>query len=129
MTFAELQTSVNSYFAVHMDASYWAGLDDTAKANATSTALSDILAAVGLADVSEIADATPAAKAVAEQAVYLSRNYAEIATGKATTSEGLGDLSASYTLLSDASKWGISPRAQSFIKQAKALRGFRFARG
>lgn len=118
MNKVELETAIESYFSVHLDKDYWESLPVEKRSGAIIMAFGDICAMVTGLTIDKIKSADSAAvKAVAEQAVFLSRHYETIADGKVATSEGVEGVSAGYTLI--GSSFGISPRAEIFIKQAK----------
>ena len=116
MTLAEVNSAVDSYFTAHLDSEYWRDLEAEKKLGAVAMALDDILSILNVT-LERVTPDSAAVKAVAEQAVYLSRNYESIAEGKITTSESVEGVSAGYTLI--GSNYGISPRAETFIKQSK----------
>ena len=114
----ELLQYADEYFANHLDKGFWSGLGDDVKGGALAMALSDILAQVNGLTPDAIASGSAAAKAVAEQAVFLARNYSSLSEGKVVTSEGVEGVSSGSTLL-DGMALGLSFRALPFIKQAK----------
>ena len=115
MTDAEILTFVNTYFLVHLDKAYWAGLDDDAKAASVIMATDDVYAKLDIAEI----DSTnsPSQKAIAEQAVYLTRNHDSLNENKITIGESLSGAMAetSKVIAKDA---GFSHRAEKFISQA-----------
>ena len=120
MTQEELITAVDGYFNRHLDKKYWNELPEDTRAGAVEMAFNDVAGQIpGLKMANLTADAI-AVHAIAEQAVFLVRNYDSIAEGKITTSESAEGVSAGYTLLGSAS-FGISPRASLMIKHAKTL--------
>lgn len=118
MTNEELSQYVDEYFASHLDSSYWSGLAAGSKTGAVAMALSDVLAQVNGLELAKITSGSAAAKAVAEQAVFLARNYESLSEGKVVTSDGAEGVSSSFTLLNGMAL-GISFRALPLIKQAK----------
>lgn len=106
--------AADQYFADHLDNNFWGGLTPETKAAALSMAESDITAI--LVDGFSVVFAE---KAIYEQAVYLARNYETQTAGKITTSETLGPMSESFTLIG-ADHPGISHRAMLFVKKANA---------
>lgn len=118
MTEAELADAVNAYFASHLDAAFWGGLSAAAKDGAVAMAQSDILAELPGVTLADISTGCFALKAIAEQAVYLARNYDRMTEGKVLTSESVEGLSEGYTLIN--SKVGLSFRAEAFLKRAKS---------
>lgn len=134
MTDAEILEQLNEIFASHLDADYWASQTDGRKAAAAKTATMDILARVPWLAQDDIEAGSAALYAIAEQAVYLSRNYSEQTGGKVITSESVEGLSVGYTLVGGAGKWGLglSPRAEAYLEQLQKSRktiGIRFSRG
>lgn len=128
MTSADMLVAVDAYLAAHLDAAFWSGLPTATKTGASTMAQADVEAATATTlDLIGSVD-HPFVKAVAEQAVYLARNYASQNEGKVVTGESVEGLSNTYTLIGTP---GTSPRANVFIKQAKraALVGIRFGRG
>lgn len=120
MTDLELSQYVDEYFTSHLDSSYWSGLAAGTKTGAVAMALSDILAQINGLTLENILSGSAAAKAVAEQAVFLARNYENLSEGKVVTSQSAEGVSDSATLL-EGTSIGISFRALPFIKQAKRL--------
>jgi hypothetical protein len=116
MTESELLPAVDGYFANHLDSAYWGALPPETRAAACVMAANDVLSSLPGADLERVKQGSSALKAIAEQAVYLSRHYETIADGKVLTSEGVEGISASYTLI--GSTFGLSVRAQSFIRLA-----------
>ena len=117
MTPSELQAAVDVYFASHLDSEYWSSLTTPVKNGAISMAINDILAELPGVTIDKITDGSFAFNAIAEQSVYLARNYSSLTEGKVVTSEGLEGISTGYTIIND--KVGISFRASLFIKKAK----------
>ncbi|MCD8295003.1 MAG: hypothetical protein LUE27_07165 [Clostridia bacterium] len=130
MTADELYGAVDAYLSSHLDASYWSGLDESARSGAVAMAEFDILAELPGISLDGIGAGSFACMAIAEQAVYLARNYENLSEGRIVTSESVGDVSEGYTVVSD--NLGLSFRAAAFIKRAKSeLTGgsIRIARG
>lgn len=130
MNIDELGEMVDQYFSVHLDRVYWQGLDKATRAGAVQMAVNDIAVAIPGISLEALGAIAPAVNAIAEQAVYLARNYARQTFGRVVTGEGVDGISNSYALLGDNP--GISFRAEPFIKEAKRLvRGnsVRIARG
>ena len=128
MTDLELLQYVDSYFARHLDSGYWSSLADDTREASVAMALSDVLAEMQVAEAN--ADNPPMLKAVAEQAVYLARNYSDLTENKIVTGEGVEGISTNYTLLNKNA--GLSHRAAAFIQQARTYRicgPVRFGRG
>ena len=114
----ELLQYADEYFARHLDKGFWSALSDDIKGGALAMALSDVTAQINGLSLNSISPGSAAAKAVAEQAVFLARNYDSISEGKTVTSEGAEGVSAGYSLLNGTAS-GISFRAMPFIKQAR----------
>ena len=130
MELSEINVAVDEYFQTHLDFAYWNTLSADMRLASVTMAVSDICSAVPNLTLNAIVSGSPALKAIAEQAVYLSRNYETISEGKVATSESVEGLSAGYALI--GSSFGISPRAEMFIIQAKRLltgRTVRITRG
>lgn len=119
MELEEIRTAVDGYFSVHLDAGYWNNLDAQTRLSAVTMAISDICSVVQGLTLDRITPESPAINAIAEQAVYLVRNYETIAEGKVATSESAEGISTGYTLIN--SSFGISPRAEAFTNQLKRL--------
>lgn len=118
MNKVELELAIDSYFSNHLDNVYWVSLLPEKRAGAISMAFGDIGAIVTGLTIDKIPSADSAiVKAVAEQAVFLARHYETIADGKVTTSESIEGISTGYSLI--GSFFSLSPRAETFIKQAK----------
>lgn len=120
MTDAELRDAVDSYFANHLDAAYWSSLTASQKSGAVAMGKGDVFALLPASKTLDgVTDATdPIVCGIAEQAVYLVRNYEEIASGKVVTSEAVSGLSQGYTLI-NAGSYGMSARAMAFVEQAR----------
>ena len=119
MTHCELLAAVDSYFLTHLDSEFWSNISKESKAGAVNMAFDDVLSELPGVLPSEIKPGSFAFKAVAEQAVYLARNYESLQEGKVVTSESVEGISNSYTLISD--KIGLSFRASAFINKAKSI--------
>lgn len=118
MNKVELKTAIDEYFSSHLDKEYWNTLSTDTRSAAIAMAWGDIGAMVTGLTIDKIKSADSAAvKAVAEQAVFLTRNYSDISEGKIATSESVEGISTGYSLV--GSSFLISPRAETFIKQAK----------
>ena len=120
MTQEEIFAAVDGYFNRHLDKAYWNNLPEDTRAGAVEMAFNDVSGQITGLTMTNITADSVAIKAVAEQAVFLARNYDSIAEGKITTSESAEGVSAGYTLLGSVS-FGIAPRAASFIQHAKRL--------
>jgi hypothetical protein len=126
MILDELITEVDSYFNTHLDSSFWKALPVESRQAAVSMALDDVLSELPGATLRKMCSGSYTFKAVAEQAVFLARNYESMTEGKVVTSESVEGLSTGYTLISD--KFGIGNRAASFINRAKTLTNGGFMR-
>lgn len=114
MNLIELRQKVDDYLTSHMDAAFWHSRSEAEKTAALTMSKNLVCAELCRAAVD---DSIPEAiYAIAEQAVYLARNYETMREGKIVTSEGVGDLSVGYTLLAGS---GWSMFAQIFLTQAK----------
>lgn len=120
MTQEELITAVDGYFNRHLDKKYWNELAEDTRAGAVAMAFNDVSAQISGLKMENLSADAVAVNAIAEQAVFLVRNYESISEGKITTSESVEGVSAGYTLLGSVS-FGISPRAASLIQYAKRL--------
>lgn len=118
MTREELIQAVDTYFLTHLDKSFWAGLASDSREAAVSMALDDILSELPGVTLEGMKTGSFAFKAVAEQAVYLARNYESLSEGKVITGEGAEGVNASYTLIN--ANAGISFRAAAYIQRAKS---------
>lgn len=118
MTGAELSAAVDRYFETHLDAEFWTGLSLAAKSGAVAMALDDVLSELPGMMLDDLTANSYAVKAIAEQAVYLARNYESMNEGKVLTSESVEGISEGYTIVSG--KVGLSFRAEAFIKRAKS---------
>lgn len=117
MTPEELSTAVNTYFASHLDSAYWTSLAAATKSSAVTMAVNDVLSLVPrLESLDDVEDGSYAFKAIAEQAVFLARNYGNLTEGKVVTSENVSGISVGYTLIGNAI---VSSRAEQYIKMAK----------
>lgn len=119
MTSDELFNHIEAYFDIHLDSTFWKSLPVESRQAAVSMALDDVLSELPGATLKKISLNSYTFKAVAEQAVFLARNYESMTEGKVVTSESVEGLSTGYTLISD--KFGIGNRAASFINRAKTL--------
>ncbi len=120
MTQEELITAVDGYFDRHLDKKYWNEQPEETRAGAVAMAFNDVSAQISGLRMENLSADAVAVNAIAEQAVFLVRNYESISEGKITTSESVEGVSAGYTLLGSVS-FGISPRAASLIQYAKRL--------
>ena len=131
MTQEELITAVDGYFDRHLDKAYWHSLPEETRAGAVVMAYNDVAGQIAGLSMDKITSDAVVINAIAEQAVFLVRNYDSIAEGKITTSESTEGVSAGYTLLGSVS-FGIAPRASNLIQYAKRLycaNSVRVARG
>lgn len=101
---------------------------------AVSMALSDIAVLLPWLSLDKLSASSVVIKAIAEQAVFLTRNYEQISEGKVLTGESIEGISESYTLIdggltgSFKMSFGLSPRAAAYIEQAKRENGGSTAR-
>ena len=119
MTKQELFTAVSAVIAAGLDADYWT--EQLAKQQAAfNTALGDILARLPGVKVDDLtADNTNVLYAIAEQSVYLLRNYGSQTSGTAVTSESVDGLAVAYGVIGK-SDGIISPRAMAYLDAAIA---------
>lgn len=118
MTQQELETAVDAYFDAHLDKTFWAGLSADKRSASVAMALSDVLSLIDGLTPDKITSGSVAVKALAEQAVFLARNYDNLTEGKVVTSEGVEGVSTGYTLIGDMA---VAFRAMPLIKQTKRL--------
>lgn len=137
MTTQEISTAVNTYLAAHLDSAYWAGLEAAKKTAASAMAADEILARLNM-DADALDGASGAGqlvlKAIAEQALFLSRNYAAQASekaGRVEASETIDGVSFSYAITGKGDSLTLSSRADMFLARARKalLANVRFARG
>lgn len=131
MTNGELVAEIGEYLHSHLDNGFWYGLDEETRSAGVFTAFSDVCVRIPGLTLENLQKGSNAVKAIAEQAVFLVRNYADLTAGKIATSEGVEGISTGYTLLNGADA-GFSPRAASFVQLAKRearAGGVRFTRG
>ena len=117
MTPAELASAVDTYFTAHLDSAYWSGLVVATKTSAVTMATNDVLSLVpSIKSLDDVEEGSYAFKAIAEQAVFLARNYGNLTEGKVVTSESVSGLSVGYTLIGNAI---VASRAEQYIKMAR----------
>ena len=122
MTQEELESFVDGYLARHLDKEFWQGLEAGKRSAAVSMALGDVLSALPELTLEIMADTGFAVRAIAEQAVFLARNYENLNEGKVVTGEGISGITTSYTLIGNDPC--VSFRAAGLIRQARrGLRG------
>ena len=136
MTDAELKTAVFAAISAGLDAEYWASQQSKQDA-AYNTAKNDIFARIAglkVADVS--ADDTNVILAIAEQSLWLLRNYASTTDQvSAILSESVDGISRSYAASAETQNGTLSPRALAYLQQAieehrsLSIKNFRFVRG
>lgn len=107
---------IDDYFAYHLDYEYWQNLDNEIKKQAVMMSLNDISSHVGSTQ-NDIISNQYGINAIAEQAVYLSRNYGSMTSNKIVTSEGLDGISQSFSIVGESI--AISHRADKYIMQLK----------
>lgn len=135
MTDSEFFNAVSGVISSGLDADFW--LENALKQHAAyASAKNDIFARVpGLS----LDDLTPASTnvicAVAEQAVWLLRNYKEQSSGKKLVSESVDGASSTYADITTGGDGIISPRALAYLDGIKAemkraaIANIRFNRG
>lgn len=131
MTQEELIFAVDEYFDHHLDKKFWNEQPEETRAGAVSMAFNDVAGQIPGLTIKNISPDAIVIYAIAEQAVFLIRNYDSMAEGKITTSESAEGVSAGYTLLGSTSI-GIAPRAANLVQYAKRLycaNSARIARG
>lgn len=118
MTQTEVNTFVDAYFNVHLDKAYWTGLTADTRAACVSMAVTDVCVELNLTGLNML-DALKEnpLKAIAEQAVYISRTHESFEENKIEMGENIEGMSSSYKLV--GSKAGLSHRAETFIKLAR----------
>jgi len=135
MTDSELKNAVFSAISAGLDAEFWA--DNALKQTAAyNSAKNDVFARVSGLSLDAITPGiqTPVVMAIAEQALYLLRNYAEQSTGQAVASESVDGLAVAYGVI-NKSDGILSPRALAYLDNIKtemkraAISGIRFNRG
>lgn len=137
MTCGELETAVDAYFQKHLDASFWAGLSPEQRAGALAMAVSDILGLIPGSSLDSLEPGSLLFKAIAEQAVFLARNYGTMTDGRLVSSQTIDGVSETYVQLNSSSASsryaGLSFRAVAFLKALQAASGsggtVRVARG
>ena len=127
MTSDELIASVDAYFEVHLDSAYWAGLTSNVRSAAVTMAMSDILSELPWMCIGDIIPGSYPAMAIAEQAVFLARNYESLIENKVVSSEGIDGISTSYSLIGNNP--GIGHRASMYVKKARGGIPVRIQRG
>ena len=137
MTTADLTSAASASLAVHLDAAYWTALAAASKTASLAMAADDVLARLSVSPES-IQPGTQAASliahAIAEQALYLSRNYASQASapaGRVTAAESIDGVSVSYSQTGSTESIGFSARAELYINRARKalLASLRLSRG
>ena len=119
MTTQELFTAVSDVISAGLDADYWAE-QQTRQEAAFNTAVGDILARLPGVKVDDLtSDNGNVLYAIAEQAVYLLRNYGSQTSGTAVTSESVDGLAVAYGVIGK-SDGIISPRAMAYLDAAIA---------
>lgn len=105
----------DEYFAVHLDADYWNKQDEAkrkaALAMAEQIVMSQLPACITKNDT--------VCRAIYEQAVFLLRNHSAQTSGKVVSSQTIGELSQSFTLINSNGRANIAPNAQLFIDMAR----------
>lgn len=127
MTDPEIITAVNAYLSNHLDGEYWRAKNETEKGQVIAMAKMEVCACVPFLDVERLEDPESASTrpgkadffiaAIAEQALFLSRNYAERNQDRVVQSETVGPLSQTFAYLS--SNGDLCSRANTFLKRLK----------
>lgn len=127
MTDTEILAAVNAYFTNHLDHETWAKKNDQEKKNLVSMSKLDVCACIPSLNVENLEDPESASyrpckadffiAAIAEQSIFLARNYAERSTGRVVQSQSIGNLSQTYQYL--AGDGELCARANSFVKKLR----------
>ena len=119
MTRDELFAAVSAVISAGLDADYWT--EQLERQNAAfNTSAGDIFARLPGVMMDDItANDTNVIHAIAEQAVYLLRNYGQQTTGQAVSSESVDGLAVAYGVIGK-SDGIISPRALAYLDYALA---------
>lgn len=136
MTDTELKTAVFGAIAAGLDAEYWTS-QQTRQNAAYNTAKNDIFARIAGLKVEDVAsDDTNVICAIAEQAIWLLRNYASTTDQvSAILSESVDGISRSYSASAESQNGTLAPRALLYLQQAieehrsLSIKKFRFVRG
>lgn len=120
MTDAELFNAVSNVLHAGLDADFWRS--NSAKQTAAyNTAKNDIFARVSGLTLDKITpENTNVVLAIAEQAVWLLRNYEQQTTGQKVASESVDGASTTYADITLGGDGIISPRALAYLDQIKA---------
>jgi hypothetical protein len=122
MTTEELQQAVNEYLEAHLDKAFWASKSGETQEASVRMATADILSELpGAPSLDQIPDAGNAVWAIAEQALFLARNYSAMTENRVISSESVEGISASYRPI--GSGQGIGHRAEIFLKAARREMG------
>ena len=121
--------TADQYFAAgaHLDAEYWNG-QTVAIRTAALTMAETMIRTLLPANFTFNDDAW---KAVYEQAVFLIRNHSAQTTGKVVTTQTIGELSQSFSVISKSGRANLSPAAEMLVELARKQmpRTVRFIRG
>ncbi|MBQ6598421.1 MAG: hypothetical protein IJH79_12785 [Lentisphaeria bacterium] len=121
--------TADEYFAAgaHLDAEYWSNQDAAVRTAALTMAETMIRT---LLPASFTFNDT-AWKAVFEQAVFLIRNHSAQTTGKVVTTQTIGELSQTFSVISKSGRANLSPAAEMLVELARKQmpRSVRFVRG
>ena len=105
----------DEYFALHLDADYWNKQEETKRAAALAMAEQIVMSQLPAC----ITKNDTVCRAIYEQAVFLLRNHESQTSGKVVSSQTVGELSQSFTLINANGKANIAPDAQLFIDMAR----------
>lgn len=121
--------TADEYFAAgaHLDAEYWSNQDAAVRTAALTMAETMIRT---LLPASFTFNDT-AWKAVFEQAVFLIRNHSAQTSGKVVTTQTIGELSQTFSVISKSGRANLSPAAEMLVELARKQmpRSVRFVRG
>lgn len=127
MNDTEILTSVNAYFANHLENENWIQKTEQEKKNLIAMAKLDICASISNLNVETLEDPESASSrpckadffiaAIAEQSIFLAGNYKERSSGRVVQSQAVGSLSITYQYLSGDGE--LCARANSFVKKLK----------
>jgi hypothetical protein len=114
---------VNDYLALHMQADFWSGLEESKKNAACKMAENDICAYLGVSEIDP--ERIFQLCALSEQAVFLAEHYSEMNTSRKVKSEkidGVGSREYQHSSISC-----FSPRALTFLEKEAGV--FNISRG
>ena len=121
--------TADEYFAAgaHLDAEYWSNQDAAVRTAALTMAETMIRTMLPASFTFN----DTAWKAVFEQAVFLIRNHSAQTTGKVVTTQTIGELSQTFSVISKSGRANLSPAAEMLVELARKQmpRTVRFVRG